>query len=74
MKRVFVIAYYGSVYSKQFTHNGWKDTYIGEGIVHTSREFEHHFMLPQIENLIKKFAPEKYSYAMIEERYYPVGE
>lgn len=74
MEKAYVIAYYGNVYSKQFGHHGWKDVYIGRGIVHESKRFEDHPMAMQVKTLIAKYAPEKYNYAIVEERYYPTGE
>lgn len=68
MKEKFVIAYYGKRYTKVYSNpTGWKDQYIGEGIVHESKPSEFY---PSA-NMIKQFEPkEKYEYAKIEKRFY----
>lgn len=72
MTEVYVIAYYGSIYTKQDSDPlGWQAVYIGEGIVHESDPMGH-YPTPA-ENFVKHKAPKdkKYKYAKIEKRFYP---
>jgi hypothetical protein len=72
LKEEFVIAYYGSIHSKVYMNPiGWKDIYIGEGIIHESKSFNS-YPTPT-EKLVLHFAPKntKYKYAKIEKRFYP---
>jgi hypothetical protein len=74
MRKVFVIAYYGSIYTKQFSNpSGWRDVYIGEGVVH-EKEIGH-YPTPA-DRFVKHHAPKdkSYKYAKIEERFYPVNK
>lgn len=70
MREVFVIAYYGSIYSKQY-HQSWQDVYIGEGIMHESKPLNS-YPTPS-DNFIEHHAPKDktYKYAQIEKRFYP---
>jgi hypothetical protein len=74
IKEVFVIAYYGSVYSKQYSNTlGWRDVYIGEGIIHESKHLNY-YPTPA-DRFIKHHAPKdkEYKYAKIEKRFYPTN-
>ena len=71
MKEMYVVAYYGSLYSKVFTHHGWKDLYIGEGIVHESEPIYSYPLSPH--EYVEDNAPrdKDFKYAKIEKRFYP---
>lgn len=73
MKEMFVVAYYGSLYSNVFTHHGWREQYIGEGIVHESEPLSSYPMSP-VERYVEALAPKnkRFKYAQIEKRFYPV--
>lgn len=71
MREVYVIAYYGKLYTKVFTNGDFKNIYIGEGIVHES---DHMLNYPQpADRFVKHKAPKdkEYKYAKIEKRFYP---
>lgn len=70
MKEKYVVAYYGSVYSNQYTHTGWEKTYIGEGIVYESEAI---LTYPN-KTFVEINAPQdkKFNYAKIEKRFYKV--
>ncbi len=72
VKEVFVIAYYGRIYSKQYSNPlGWQDVYIGEGIIHESKQLSHYPTL--VDKFVEHNAPKdkEYRYVKIEKRFIP---
>lgn len=74
MKEMYVIAYYGDRYEKVYGHQGWKDQYIGEGIVYESKPLTSYPMSPA-ERYVKALEPKdkEFKYAKIEKRLYPIN-
>lgn len=72
MREKYVIAYYGSQFTKVYTNGDFKDVYIGEGIVHESEPMDSAPVSP-VSSLVKLNEPKdkEYRYAVVEKRYYP---
>ncbi|KYC77110.1 hypothetical protein B4092_4847 [Bacillus licheniformis] len=73
MIKKYVVAYYSNIYTNVFLNGGWENQYIGQGIVHESKKFNHPpKTLSSCLNLVSHYAPKDkgYDYAKIEERYY----
>ncbi|GIN25445.1 hypothetical protein [Bacillus licheniformis] len=73
MIKKYVVAYYGDVYQDMFFDGEWSKQYVGQGIVHESKKFDHPpETLSSCLNLVGHYAPKdkEYDYAKIEERYY----